>query len=154
MQGPAKPRGRGTAAIFGKNHDLSVVMPQRLGNSGEPGSAALSDVPSEQPHRPDLIPSRGSSRAYTDINGATQAATAILRAAEPSMPGATSCCIAGFANGHFLHDPADANPIRNGSVGWKAPFVLPTLSGRGVPRALLPQQPKLLITRPSGTLIP
>jgi len=54
MQGCTKPRRRRTAAIFGKNHDLGVVTPQRLGNSGKPGSAALSDVPSEQPHCPEL----------------------------------------------------------------------------------------------------
>src|ERR1700756_3680878 len=61
MQGSTKPQGRRTAATFGKNHDRGIVTLQRLGNSGKPGSAALSDVPSEQPHCPDLIASRGSS---------------------------------------------------------------------------------------------
>src|SRR5262249_40293908 len=54
MQDSRKPRRRRTAAIFGKNHDLGVVTLQRLGNSGKAGSAALSDVPSEQPHCPEL----------------------------------------------------------------------------------------------------
>ena len=48
------------AAIFGKNHDVDVVTLQRLGNSREPGSAALSDVPSEQPHRPEPTLSRAA----------------------------------------------------------------------------------------------
>src|SRR6516165_4483811 len=48
------------AAIFGKNHDRGVVTLQRLGNSWEPGSAALSDVPSEQPHCPELTLSRAA----------------------------------------------------------------------------------------------
>jgi len=60
MQGSRKPLRRRTAAIFGKNHDLGVVTLQRLGNSGEPGSAALSDVPSEQPHGPELTLSRAA----------------------------------------------------------------------------------------------
>jgi hypothetical protein len=40
-------RCRRAPAIFGKNHDIGVVKLQRVGNSGQPGSAALPDVPSE-----------------------------------------------------------------------------------------------------------
>src|SRR5215831_10420832 len=50
MQGCANPQCRLAAAIFGKNHDIGVVTLQRVGNSRQPGSAALSDIPSEQPH--------------------------------------------------------------------------------------------------------
>jgi hypothetical protein len=49
------------AAIFGKDHDIGVVPPQRVGNSEEPGSAALPDVLGEQPHSPDFTRFRGSA---------------------------------------------------------------------------------------------
>jgi len=55
MQGCTKPRCLRAPAIFGKNHDIGVVTLQRVGNSGQPGSAALSDVPREQPHCPNLL---------------------------------------------------------------------------------------------------
>jgi hypothetical protein len=46
-QGGTKPMCRLASAIFGKNRDISVVMLQRVGNVGQPGSTALSDVPSD-----------------------------------------------------------------------------------------------------------
>src|SRR6516165_2031516 len=50
MQGCTNPQCRLAPAIFGKNHDICVVTLQRIGDSRQPGSAALSDIPSEQPH--------------------------------------------------------------------------------------------------------
>jgi len=47
VQCGTKAECRRAPAIFGKNHDIGVVTLQRLGNSGEPGSATLSDVPSD-----------------------------------------------------------------------------------------------------------
>jgi len=35
---------------FGEDHDIGVVPLQRISYSGQAGSAALPDVPSEQPH--------------------------------------------------------------------------------------------------------
>jgi hypothetical protein len=34
-------------AILGKDHDIGVVVLQRVGNPGQPGSAALSNIPSD-----------------------------------------------------------------------------------------------------------
>jgi len=47
MQSCTQPQGGRASAIFGKNHDIGVVTLQRLGNSGQPRSATLSNVPSE-----------------------------------------------------------------------------------------------------------
>jgi hypothetical protein len=66
MQGCTKSRCRRASAIFGKNHDIGVVTLQRVGNSGQSGTAALSDVPREQPHSPTL-PVSGSGGKLADI---------------------------------------------------------------------------------------
>src|SRR5262249_37320809 len=65
MQGCTKSRCRRASAIFGKNHDIGVVTLQRVGNSGQPGTAPLSDVPSEQPHSRTL-PVSGSGGKLAD----------------------------------------------------------------------------------------
>ena len=54
-QGFAKPWCRRAPAIFGKNHDIGVVTLERVGDPGQPRSAALPDVPGEQPHSPTLL---------------------------------------------------------------------------------------------------
>ena len=48
-------------AILGKNHDIGIVTLQCVGNSRQPGSAALSDVPSKQPHCSDFTESRAAA---------------------------------------------------------------------------------------------
>src|ERR1700719_602145 len=47
--------------MFGKNHDIGIVTLQCVGNSRQPESAALSDVPSKQPHCSDFTESRAAA---------------------------------------------------------------------------------------------
>jgi hypothetical protein len=47
VQSCPQPRRSRAPAIFGKNQYIGVLTLERVGNSGQPGSAALPDVPGD-----------------------------------------------------------------------------------------------------------